>query len=228
MALARAIRDRSSEVAFRSIRSLQDIAGQSNLFIGASSQPLINAMQYPDRKVRFEAAFALAAALPQTTFDGQQRVVPLLAEAISQTGQPSVVVVMPTQDAVNKMLDTLKTAGFAAAGATTPAAAMSMANTLPAVDVILVSEDIGAGHVDEVFGMAADNARLAGAARLVMTKSSASVYDTRKVSDPMLETTTATDADGLKPAIESARAQSRRLCRSTRMSRRIMQRGPVS
>jgi hypothetical protein len=134
-------------------------------------------------------------------------VIPLLAEAISQTGQPSVVVVMPTQDATNKLVDALKTEGFAATGASTPEAAISMAGMLPAVDVIIVSEDIGPGNVDQVFNMAASNAKLAGAARLVMTKSSASIYDTRKISDPMLETTTATDATGLKPAIESARAK---------------------
>ncbi|HMB96523.1 MAG TPA: hypothetical protein VKK61_10830, partial [Tepidisphaeraceae bacterium] len=45
----------------------------------------------------------------------------------------------------------------------------------------------------------------AGAARLVLTKTTASVFETRKVSDQFLSTTTATDAAGLKPAIEDAR-----------------------
>ncbi|HMB94711.1 MAG TPA: hypothetical protein VKK61_01595, partial [Tepidisphaeraceae bacterium] len=203
MALARALHDRNAAVAFRAIRSMQGIVGQSNLF--AAGRPLIQAMQFPDRKVRYEAAFAMAAALPTDSFEGSQRVVPLLAEALSQTGQPSVLVVMPTQDAANKLVDDLKKAGYAAAGATTSEAAIAAADTLPAVDAILVSEDLGLGNIDQLFNGAASNARLAGAARLVLTKTTASVFETRKVSDPFLSTTTATDAAGLKPAIEDAR-----------------------
>lgn len=206
-ALDRAIRDHNAAVSFRAIRSLQEIVGQSNLFTAEqTSQPLIRAMQYPDRKVRFEAAFALAAALPQQKFEGAQRVVPLLAEALAQTGQTSVLVVLPSQDEVNKLVEQLKSAnGYAAAGATSGEAAISVANTLPAVDVIIVSEDLGPGNVDQLFNMASDNARLAGAARLVITHSAASIYEPRKVNDELLSTTVATDASGLKPAVEEAR-----------------------
>jgi hypothetical protein len=203
MALARAVRDHNSAVAFRTIQSMQGIVGQSNLF--SSGRPLIDAMQFRDRKVRFEAAFALAAAMPNETFEGAQRVVPLLAEALSQTGQPSVLVVMPTQDAVNKLVDDLKKNGYAAAGATTSEAAIAVATTLPAVDAIIVSEDLGLGNIDQLFTSASDNARLAGAARLVLTKTTASVFETRKTNEPLLSTSQATDAAGLKPALEDAR-----------------------
>jgi hypothetical protein len=203
MALARAIKDHNSAVAFRSIRSLQGIVGQSNLF--TAGKPLIDAMQFPDRTVRYEAAFAMAAALPSEPFEGSQRVVPLLAEALSQTGQPSVLVVQPTQDAVNKLVADLKKSGFAAAGATTAESAIAISETLLAVDAIIVSEDLGLGKIDQLFNSASENARLAGAARLVMTKTAASVFETRKVNDPMLSTSTATDAAGLKPAIDQAR-----------------------
>lgn len=205
-ALARALGDRNAAVAFRSIRSLQEIVGQGNLASG-QSQPLINAMQFADRKVRFEAAFALAAALPQQNFEGSTRVVPLLAEALAQTGQPSVLVVAPNQDQVNKLVDGLKGAGYAAAGATTAEGAASVAISLPACDVIVVSEDLGAGNVDQLFIMAGENARLAGAARLVMTKTEASIYEPRKVSETLLSTTTATEPEALKPAIEAARVK---------------------
>jgi predicted DNA-binding transcriptional regulator AlpA len=207
-ALGRALADHNSAVAYRAIRSMQEIGGQSDLFQNNSAKSLVDAMQYPDRKVRFEAALALAGALPQTKFEGQQRVIPLLAEAISQTGQVSVVLVLPDADAVNKLANDLKTsAGYAVAGATTPEAAISMAAELPAVDVIVVSDEIGNGNVDRLFNMANDNARLAGAARLVITKTSASIYEPRKVSEPLLSTTLATDAAGLKPAIDQARTK---------------------
>jgi hypothetical protein len=206
-ALARALRDRNSAVAFRAIRSLQEIAGQSNLFVDSSSRPLINAMSYPDRKVRFEAAFALAGALPQTSFDGQNRVVPLLAEAISQTGQPSVMVIAPSQDQVNQLVGDLKNEGYAAAGATSAEAAVNAAAALPAVDVLIVSEDLGQGNIDSLFLIARDSGKLAGAGRLILTKTNASEFEQRKVSDPMLVTSTANTAASLKPAIEEARTK---------------------
>lgn len=206
-ALARAIRDRSTPVAFRTIRSLQEIAGQSNLFTDQVGRPLVDAMQFPDRSVRFEAAFALAAALPQTNFEGSQRVMPLLAEALAQTGAPGVVVVMPTQDAVNAMVDQLKGSGYLAAGAVNAPGVVSAAASLPAIDVILVSEDIGPGNVDQLFNIANENVRLAGAARLVMTKTTASLYEPRKVYDSLLSTTTATEAAALKTAIDDARTK---------------------
>src|SRR5262249_14840782 len=51
-ALARALKDRSSQVAYRIILSLQQIAGQSNALPNGNG-PLIDAMAYPDRVVRF-------------------------------------------------------------------------------------------------------------------------------------------------------------------------------
>ena len=77
-------------------------AGQQGV---GGAPALIAAMSSPDRLVRFESAFAVAAALPQQQFAGQDRVVPLLAEAMSQTGVPSVLVVMPTQDRANATVE---------------------------------------------------------------------------------------------------------------------------
>lgn len=208
-ALARALRDRNPAVALKVIKSLHEISGQSNLFNAAPTQPLIDAMQYPDRLVRFEAAFAVAGALPQTSFQGQDLVVPLLAEAMAQTGQPSVLLVMPSQSDLNALADALKNGGngFLVAAATSPDQAIASAGTLPAVDVIVVSEDLGAAEVDRLFALARANARLQGAARLVMTNTGASRYEELIVSDPMLSTTQAKDATTLKPMIEKARAK---------------------
>jgi HEAT repeat protein len=206
-ALARALRDRNSPVAMKVIKSLHEIAGQSNLFKAVNSRPLIDAMQYPDRLVRFEAAFALAAALPQTQFQGQDLVVPLLAEAMAQTGQPSVLLVMQSQNDVNALVDAMKAGeqGFMVVGATNADQAIATAVTLPAVDVIVVSEDFGPQEVDRFLGMVRQNARLQGAARLVITKTGASRYEEFKSSDPLLSTTQARDAENLKNAITEAR-----------------------
>ena len=107
MALTRANKDRNAPVALRLIQSLQDVAGQANLFTG-TEHPLMDALQFPDRLVRYEAAFALAAALPRQSFVGEERVVPLLAEALSQTGAANVMVLAANQDQMNSLSAGLK------------------------------------------------------------------------------------------------------------------------
>ncbi|HEV2295169.1 MAG TPA: hypothetical protein VGR35_15045 [Tepidisphaeraceae bacterium] len=204
-ALARALRDRNSAVALRVIGSLQDIAGRRMLESG-SPGPLVDAMGSSDRLVRFEAAFALAQALPQQPFNGQERVVPLLAEALGQTGSPSILVIGADPGSTNALLEGLKGAGYTAAGAAGAEPGISAAAQLPAVDVIIISEEIG-GDVDKVFAAASQNPRLSGASRIVITKTGGSPFATRAVNDRMLSVTQVTDPAALKPVIDEARAK---------------------
>jgi hypothetical protein len=84
-ALVRANKDRNAAVAMKVIVSMEDIGGQANLFV-PGEHPLMESLQFPDRLVQYESAFVLANALPSAQFSGQERVVPLLSEALSQTG----------------------------------------------------------------------------------------------------------------------------------------------
>jgi hypothetical protein len=203
IALSRALHDRNSAVALRIIKSLQEIAGEPGALPDGTG-PLVDAMSYPDRLVRFEAAFALAGAMPAKPFKGQERVVSLLAEAMAQTGQVSVVLLLPKQDDLNAMTESLKGAGFAVVGGTDADGAIAASTTVPAVDVVLTTEDMPAAEITKLFSELSGAPRLAGAAKLVIVKSDASVYDQEKVNDPLLSTTQAKDAAGLKPAITDA------------------------
>jgi hypothetical protein len=106
--LDRALRDHNAAVALKAVRSLQEIAGASSLFTAEGESPVIRAMQYPDRQVRFEAAIAVAQALPQQSFVGQERVVPILAEALAQTGKPGALVLAESQDSLNQLSGALR------------------------------------------------------------------------------------------------------------------------
>lgn len=206
-ALARALKDRNPALALKVIQSMDDIAGQSN-FSSQAGTPLVDALTFDDRRVRFEAAFALAQALPQQAFEGGERVVPLLAEAVAQTGVPSALLVMRTQDEVNSLIEGMKGAGgVIAEGATGAEAAVAAGQSMNAVDVIIVSEDLGAAEIDKLFSLAGQNPRLSGAARLVLTKTAASPYEVQKTNDPLLSTAQASDAQGVKAAMEAARAK---------------------
>lgn len=217
-ALARALTDRNSAVALSAVKSLQEIAGESNFktdgvastgAVNVGQTPLIDAMQYGDRRVRFEAAFTIAMALPQSKFVGQDAVVPLLAEAISQTGQPSVLVVAPTLDATNALVEPLKTAGgmtiSAAQGAT---GALATGAAMPATDVVVISGDLPDAEIESLLGMMSQSPKLRSAGKLFLVKSAASQWETRKATDPTISTTTATDPAGIKSAIDAARTSS--------------------
>lgn len=206
--LARALRDRNSAVALRATKSLQEIVGQSNLFPGDQSRPLIDAMQYPDRLVRFEAAMALAAALPRQSFNEQERVVPILAEAVAQTGRPNILVLASSQDQVNSLVKQMTDSGYNAVGGVGAAAAVSSSASLPSVDLILMSPDVKISDIDELEALAGQTPRLEQSARLAIISSNASPLAARPITNPLFNVTQSADAEGLKSAIDQARRRS--------------------
>lgn len=215
MVLDRAERDRTlpgdrryntADVSLRAIKSLQEIVGRSA--IGEGGSPLTNAMNYPDRRVRIEAAMALAQALPTQGFAGQEQVVPLLADALSQTGQPNVLVVMQNRDKLNAASQVLTDAGYSVADATSATEAIEKAQALPGVSVVLLDQGLGDQGIDQFLANARNNPKLNAAAKLVQVGSTASRYEALKETNPTLNTTTATGGEGLIAAIELARQSS--------------------
>jgi HEAT repeat protein len=84
-ALARAVRDKNAYVALGVIEALATTAGEKSLLyrIG-TEQPLIQALSFDNRMVRYSAAIAIAAAGPMEPFVESKLVVANLAEALSQ------------------------------------------------------------------------------------------------------------------------------------------------
>jgi len=89
-ALARAVKDRNAYVALGVIEALATTAGEESLMyqIGPS-QPLLQALSFEDRKVRYSAAIAIGAAGPKESFNEARLVTSNLAEALGQTAQPA-------------------------------------------------------------------------------------------------------------------------------------------
>ena len=205
LVLERSLNDSSPQgagVALAAIKSLQNIVGQSNLFSGTSGQPLVDAMRSPDRQVRFEAAYAIGAALPQKSFQGQDNVVPLLAEAVGQSGTAGVLVV-GSQEERARIASELK--NYAVDGGADASAAISNAGALPGVDVIVMSEDIGNPQIDSVMSLASQNPRLSRVAKLIIVHSLASPWVRISLTNPTLSYTEATAGQPLMDAVEQAR-----------------------
>jgi hypothetical protein len=153
--LARALKDRTAPVALKVVKSLQEIVGQSNMFQGGQSQtwgkePIVAAMQFPDRLVRYESAIAIGSALPQQGFAGAEYVVPTLAEAMSSSGKANVVVVTGDLNTANTIKESLKDSVRAEA-AGSAADATAAAGRLPSLDLVVI-DSRGNSDTDAVIG----------------------------------------------------------------------------
>jgi len=87
-ALARAVKDKNAYVALGVVEALAVTAGQKSLLYRlGTAQPLVKALSFDDRAVRYSAAIAIAAAGPKEMFAERKLVVQNLAEALGQTGR---------------------------------------------------------------------------------------------------------------------------------------------
>ncbi|MCH8912301.1 MAG: hypothetical protein IIA33_01910 [Planctomycetes bacterium] len=109
---------------------------------GAAMEPLAQALNFPDQVVRIKAALALAHALPSTSFVGSDRVVPTLAEALSQTGGQYCLVIEPNEANRNRVMDALRADQTIAIGEGDLYAALQRARQeLPTVSAIVLAAD---------------------------------------------------------------------------------------
>ena len=84
-ALARAIKDKNAYVALCVVEALATTAGEKSLLYRLGlAQPLVQALTFGDRAVRYSAAIAIAAAGPKVQFPESKLVVENLAEVLSQ------------------------------------------------------------------------------------------------------------------------------------------------
>ena len=88
--LARAVNDRNAAVALGAVEALGTNAGeQSLMYTMGPAQPLLQALSFGDRAVRYSAAIAIANAGPREAFNESRLVVQNLAEALDGNAQGS-------------------------------------------------------------------------------------------------------------------------------------------
>ncbi len=112
--LARALKDHNSPVAIGAIEALSKTAGARNLIepVSGGAQPLVEALGYPDRHVRFLAAVSLANALPTKRFLGDELVITQLIEALRQTGRQTALVIIQDERQRNAVKDAMRDLGY--------------------------------------------------------------------------------------------------------------------
>lgn len=145
MVLARAFTDRDPGVALGAIAALSETAGAPSL-VGTEDlkQALASSLAFPSRQVRIKAALALGRALPAMSFPGAENVIPVLCEALAQSGRQSALIVDPDVDAANRMQALLRAVGFDCAVGPNLNSAREAARKvgITSYDLILLATDI--------------------------------------------------------------------------------------
>lgn len=155
--LARALDTRDTPLARLAIASIERTAGGDSLWAGQGPRkPLLEALGYPNRRVQYEAALALAAANPTTGFAGSERVVPILGGAIREASSRFAVVLTRDAEEYPRMRTLLETMGYAVAppaasfaeaeGAIADAAAIDLVVSLQSADQIRASVEEARGN----------------------------------------------------------------------------------
>jgi len=139
--LARGLKDGNAAVAKGAITALAQTSGAENLVepIPGGAQPLVEALSYPDRHVRFLAAVSLANALPTKRFNGYQSVMPQLVQAVRQTGQKRALMIIAEEQLANKAKDAVRAAGYDVIDSADPATAIAEAHRSAGIDVVVLA-----------------------------------------------------------------------------------------
>ncbi|MGP1311049.1 MAG: HEAT repeat domain-containing protein, partial [Phycisphaerales bacterium] len=115
--LARALADQNTALALRAIDALARTAGGASLWSGdVADKPLLQALSYPDRRVQFAAALVLGRARPSESFEGAERIVPVLAGAVRDTGERFAIVLGRSIEAEQRLAEMLQDRGYTVAG----------------------------------------------------------------------------------------------------------------
>ncbi|HIO52664.1 MAG TPA: hypothetical protein EYN32_03355 [Phycisphaerales bacterium] len=155
LVLTTSLQDGDTPLVLDSIKALSKTAGADAL-LQSGSQPIVVAMQYPDRRVQYEAALTLASTLPNSYFEGSYRVVPLLASAIRQQGEEFAIVIGDNADVRREIRAFLQSNGWTVVGeGVTVDEAINAAGVVAGIDLV-----VGVARSADHGQLLADNAAL--------------------------------------------------------------------
>lgn len=111
--LGRALEDRDTRLARRAVEAIERTAGPGLIWDRQSGQsPLITALNYPSRRVQYDAALAIASSQPRSNFQGSERVVPILASSIRFAGTNYALVIAEGDEQYRSTRRVLETMGY--------------------------------------------------------------------------------------------------------------------
>ncbi len=164
------------------IQALSMTAGTSLLTQGGERNPLVMCLDSGNRRVRAEAALALARAMPSASFSRSDAVVPILAGALRAGGKPAAAIVSAHDEDRRNFEAWLTAAGFEVLGS--DASVSAMRGTIagrgsPDLVVIAGSASEVSNGASELRGNAVTSGSLllAGVSEIEVTRVDRSVRD---------------------------------------------------
>ena len=132
--------DGDPDLALDAIEAMAETVGDKVLLGSDDTRaPVLDALYFSDRRVRYTAAITLANAAPSKAFTGSVSVVPVLGQAVRQSDQLNAVVVAPQADALTALVESIDFK--AVGGADLPTAATKAVAAMPGVDLLVYSGD---------------------------------------------------------------------------------------
>lgn len=163
LVLARALETSDTPLARLAIEAIQETAGSDSLIAlgdgSSQTSPLLDALRYPDRRVRYEAAIALGSSQPDEFFEGAARVVPTLASAVRDaSARNAIVLTGGDREEYDRLRTLLEQTGFSVLppadnGLTDIAGPIAES---PAIDIVITSLS-GQATQDAITAIRADD-----------------------------------------------------------------------
>lgn len=156
--LATALDGRDTPVARLAVEALSKNASGETMLSGPGARtPLVEALRYPSRRVRYDAALALSAVEPLSRYDGSDLVVPLLASAISEASVRYAMVLSRDEDRQQELRATLEGLGYdVLAPVSTLGDAERVMADVAGIDLVLsdIDGETGIGLLEQMRGSA--------------------------------------------------------------------------
>jgi len=148
--LDRGLIENDAPVALGAIEALAQTGGANNLVepIKGGIQPLVKALSFPSRQVRFLAAAALADSLPSKDFDGSAFVMTVINEALRQKGRKTALLVTASTQ-VNQLKDAILAAGYEVIAGADPAKTLAAGRNSSGIDMVVLTNNPDPGTIIE-------------------------------------------------------------------------------
>jgi len=157
--LRRAIASGHSELAIVAAGALGRVTNRDALATDRRPNPLVEALNAPDRRVQFAAARTLVELEPQKPFPGSSRVVPVLARFVANHSAPKAVIIDSNTNRGSQLVAFLKTLEYDPMLAPTGEQGFRLARESADVEVIFLEPSLASGSwrlVDTLSNLRAD------------------------------------------------------------------------
>jgi hypothetical protein len=183
--------DNDPALALDGIEAMAKTVGNNVLLGGEDNRaPVIDALFFSDRRVRYTAAITLASAEPAEAFGGSTSVVPVLGQAVRQSDELNAMIVAP--GGADSLTASLENVDFKAVGdINLDRAATKAGASMPGVDLIVYTGDF-AGF-EAMYAAAKSDGTLSIAPMLALVDSG--VASAIKVNYPSVQTAAPLAAD---------------------------------